>query len=854
MYDTLRTLLTSADFPVVESLELPERPARYGPVPQFLSDSSVGALLGHQELWSHQAEALDALGCGENVVVSTGTASGKSLIFQALAFHRIFDDPSSRVVVFYPLRALVEDQVRSWREIALQLGLPEDAVGLIYGGIPSKQREATLRQARIVVMTPDVCQAWLMPRLAMPTIKKFIRDLSVMVLDEAHTLEGVFGSNVALLIRRLVAARDLLLESDGDRLPLQFIAATATIANPGEHMQLLTGRDFTVIDQAADGSPHHTRLLAHVASEPGDELSVARDLQHRVLAGGTDGGFITFVDSRKNVEALAMATARDVGDLSADAEVMSYRAGFDADDRRRIEKQLRDGTRRGVVSTSALELGIDFPHLRVGFNVAVPPTRKAYRQRLGRVGRHGPGAFVLIGPDDAFTRYGTSFAEYHDMSVEPSYLYLDNRFMQFAHARCLVDELGALGAPKALADVAWPSGFRETYQAARLGADRPLEFDPIARLGGDTPHINYPLRNVGETNFEIKFRENSDSIGDITQAQALRECYPGATYLHGMKKYEVFRWSASTYRPYIGVRARPFRRMTSPRIRTWINAGITRGEIIGDNIRKTKHGLLAECEMQVTERVEGYTDSNGVFHSYSDLQETSPNMKPKTRQFRTSGVVLFMDGERFQETSLRAAFVDRLRDTFLREYSILPQDIGRSATNIALRTDDGKTHRGRSVVVFDETYGSLRLTEKLYTNFRHILGRVISGLGEHEPDLVTVCRSIQSEFKDALEGLDGPVVETLSSLGDYLQVFSEGSVVFKRDAGTIGIDVEVIEPTIRDGTLYYRVKTPQRLGRPETRSYYPASLVEPSADADRWEYAWWNPETETYVPEPDGDD
>ncbi len=212
-----------------------------------------------------------------------------------------------------------------------------------------------------------------------------------------------------------------LLEPNGDSRPLQFVGATATIANPGEHMKLLTGREFTVIDQDADGSPHRTRLLAHVACEPGDELSVARDLQHRVLADGTDGSFITFVDSRKGVETLAMATAQDVANLAADEEVVSYRAGFDADDRRRIEGQLRDGTRRGVVSTSALELGIDFPHLRVGFNVGVPPTRKAYRQRLGRVGRHGSGAFVLIGPDDAFTRYGTSFAE--AMSVEPSYLY-----------------------------------------------------------------------------------------------------------------------------------------------------------------------------------------------------------------------------------------------------------------------------------------------------------------------------------------------------------------------------------------------------------------------------------------------
>lgn len=856
MYSVLRTLLASPDCPVVESFELPERPARYGPVPQFLSDSSVGSILEQQELWSHQAEALDALGSGENVVIATGTASGKSRIFQSLAFHRISENPSSRVVVFYPLRALVEDQVRSWREMALQLGLQEDTVGLIYGGIPAKQREATLRQARIVVMTPDVCQAWLMHRLATPDIKNFVRDLSIVVLDEAHALEGVFGSNVALLIRRLVAAHNLL-GSDGDHPPLQFVGATATIANPGEHMKLLTGRDFTVIDQAADGSPHHTRLIAHVACESGEELSVARDLQQRVLADGANGSFITFVDSRKNVETLAMATAQDVANLSADEKVVSYRAGFDTEERRRIEKQLRDGTHRGVVSTSALELGIDFPHLRVGFNVGVPPTRKAYRQRLGRVGRHGPGAFVLIGPDDAFTRYGTSFTEYDAMSVEPSYLYLDNRFMQFAHARCLVDELGALGGSRTLpSHVAWPSGFRETFGAARPGGDIPLEFDDIARLGSDAPHYNYPLRNIGETNYKIKQRADSDEIGEINQAQALRECYPGATYLHRMQRYTVSAWNPSPHDPFIRVRANKFRGMTKPRIITSITAGVHRGEITGQNIIITENGLLAECSMVVHERVEGYTDSSGIFRPYTELQEKNPNMRMRSRYFRTTGVLFHLDNDLFQDVGNRSIFVDRLKDTFLREYSILPQDVGSAATNIGMKGQDGTTRRGKSIVVFDQTYGSLRLTEKLYDNFLHVLERIISGVKDDEHELLATCQTIQNELLQGVESLASHMTEypPLASSGNYLQVFAEGSHVFKRDAGTIGIDVEVVEPTIRDGELHYRVKTLQRPGHPEVRSYYAASLVEPSADADRWEYAWWNPETETYVAEPDETD
>ena len=212
-----------------------------------------------------------------------------------------------------------------------------------------------------------------------------------------------------------------------------------------------------------------------------------------------------------------------------------------------------DGTLRGVVSTSALELGIDISSLRVGLNLGVPPTRKAYRQRLGRIGRRGTGVFVVIASPNAFQMYGTSFREYHKMSVEPSYLYLGNRFMQFAHARCLAVELESLGAPsKTPTRVAWPDGFRDIHKMARPGGNRPQEFDGIADLGGDTPHHGYPLRNVVEARFQITMRRIEDEkIGEMNQTQALRECYPGATYFHMLRAYKVIAWWTKGFNPSI---------------------------------------------------------------------------------------------------------------------------------------------------------------------------------------------------------------------------------------------------------------------------------------------------------------
>jgi DEAD/DEAH box helicase domain-containing protein len=155
---------------------------------------------------------------------------------------------------------------------------------------------------------------------------------------------------------------------------------------------------------------------------------------------------------------------------------------------------LRDGTLHGVAATSAVELGIDIPDIEIGVNLGVPNTRKAFRQRIGRVGRKSPGLFIVVCKPNAFRQFGQTFSDYFQGSVEPSYLYTGNRFIQFAHARCLLDEMEVLqqdrsGPPPG---VDWPESFGEVLKYARRTGGRPREFDYIAQLGADNPHVNYP--------------------------------------------------------------------------------------------------------------------------------------------------------------------------------------------------------------------------------------------------------------------------------------------------------------------------------------------------------------------------
>ena len=262
-------------------------------------------------------------------------------------------------------------------------------------------------------------------------------------------------------------------------------------------------------------------------------------------------------------------------------------------------------------------------------------------------------------------------------------------------------------------------------------------------------------------------------------------------------------------------------------------------------------GFLAECQMQITERVEGYHDSrSGRFHPYSELQQRNPNMRARTRNFRTSGVVLCLREKWFANASLRRALADWVRDVFLREYSVAPQDVGSAGTNISVVGLDGGRQRGSCIAIYDETYGSLRLTEKLYLDFEHVLERLSAAVESGSLDSEEQFGEVIPVLQQAISGFS-----KTSSIGEaggeaplgYEQVFTPGSLVHFRESGQMGTDVRIIQPTMMDGILRYQVELPARPGTEGGKRWVAASAVQPSAMSDAWEYEWWNRETETYV-------
>ena len=832
----------------VDRLELPARSERSEPVPDGYRSGSPGRWLMNDEklggrLWLHQAKAMRIAAEPHNLVISTGTASGKSLIFQSAAFRILDKDDDAAVVVFYPLKALSNDQLISWRRAAGLAGFREKDVVKVDGDIPRGSRAQLLANARVALMTPDVCHAWLLNEISNPAHRAFLARTALIVIDEAHILEGVFGSNFAYLFRRLCMAR-FLVQGKRRSTDLQVIAASATISEPDQHLNALTGLPFETIDEEEDGAPRHKRSVVHIAAMDRREAEVAEPMHKALVEGSTDGSFITFVDSRQGAERLAVRTG-------SDSLVKPYRSGYEAEDRLNIERGLRDGDLRGVVSTSALELGIDIPHFAVGLNIGVPITRKSFRQRLGRVGRQRPGSFGVVAEPYAFTRFGSTLAEYHARSVEPSYLYLRNRFMQFAHARCLAEELEMLGITgrKALPTaVSWPEGFAEVFEFAHPGgpAARPREFDQINRIGGDQPHFNYPLRSVPEDAFKVVHSRGGPAgspvdVARLSVQQAIREAFPGAIYLHMARGWRVHEWRSTSFERAIRVSPTKSPILPQPLIRTFVNFSLERDGIVEGRFRKGERGFLAECHLQINERVEGFREA-GERKFYKDLRQEKPGMTPKTRDFRTTGVVMRVDEDWFRQRGVKQQVVDSLRDLMLREYSISPQDVAAAATNISLIRNGQREAVSDAVVLFDGTHGTLRLTEPAYLRLSELLGQLERSIHMTPPDDDRVSQDVVASLGTWLDHLDqeegaGPEVAGLADSNVWVHVFDVGSVVARRDVQGVLRDIEIVGhefSTIDDQVqLFYQYKTDRPM-----KAMASAGSVE--AVGDEWSMVYLN--------------
>jgi DEAD/DEAH box helicase domain-containing protein len=498
---------------------VPAVDARNAPLPSDVHPAVGDALAaqGITELYTHQAEAWAAASRGENVIVTTGTASGKTLAFNLPVLDALAREPKSRALYLYPTKALAQDQARALGTLAV----PRVRAAIYDGDTPPERRWQIRKWANLVLTNPDMLHIGVLPRHDLWA--DVLHNLRYVVVDEAHVYRGVFGSHVANVLRRL---RRLARVYGSEP---QFLLASATIANPGELARSLLGVDATTIGN--DGAPRAERTIALWnpelldseqgirASSLGEAARIMSELVQRDLRT------ICFAKSRKQAELIHRMTADRVDPATA-KRLAPYRAGYTPQQRRDIERRLVEGELLGVAATDALELGIDIGLLDCAISVGFPGTVASLRQQWGRAGRRGHGLAVLVASEDALDQY---FMREPDTLLERR---VEAAILDHANPRVLDGHVAAAAFEAPVDDA----------DRATLG-DEALERAPhVPELqhtkhgwvwaGKDYPAARTPLRSASADSFTVIDGSSGTVLGIVERERAYSTVHEGAVYLH----------------------------------------------------------------------------------------------------------------------------------------------------------------------------------------------------------------------------------------------------------------------------------------------------------------------------------
>jgi DEAD/DEAH box helicase domain-containing protein len=534
---------------------IPAREAQFRAMPAWVRPQLAAAYhaKGIEKLYTHQAAAAELAHAGKNFVVVTPTASGKTLCYNLPVLNAVLGNADTRALYLFPTKALAQDQLAELHDLAKRL---DDCFGVFTydGDTPSDARRAIRERGHVILTNPDMLHTGILPHHTKWT--RVFENLRYIVLDELHTYRGVFGSHLANVLRRL----GRIAEFYGSKP--QFICCSATIANPGELAKQLIAESVQVVEEngapAAEklfvfyNPPMVNRNLGIRRSYLSETTRVAKELLARKLQT------IVFANSRLHTEVLLTYLQQANRPGPGEAEpVRGYRGGYLPGERREIERGLRDGRIRGVVATSALELGIDIGSLDASVMAGYAGSIASTWQRAGRAGRRsGTSCAVMVASSAPLDQFIVQHPDYFfGRSPEHAYVQPDNLEILVNHLKCAAFEL-PLGPDERFGDVDLPSLFERMTEAGFLH-----------RSGGNWHWVQeaYPadavsLRSVTSDNFVIidtTGGTNGDEdgepevIGEVDFSSALTTVHPKAIYLHQGQQYHVERLDFEQRKAYV---------------------------------------------------------------------------------------------------------------------------------------------------------------------------------------------------------------------------------------------------------------------------------------------------------------
>ena len=542
-----RQVMADPDSPIREIRHQPARPGEFAPIPEGLAPELVKSLAGRgvEQLYVHQAEAFGHVAAGKNVVVVTPTASGKTLCYNLPVLNRLSADPGGRAMYLFPTKALAMDQLHEFQAAVDGMGSPLKAF-TYDGDTPQDARRAIRERANVVFTNPDMLHSGILPHHT--KWAKCFENLQYFVIDELHYYRGVYGSHLANLLRRV----HRICEFYGSKP--QFICCSATIANPKELAEALTGLPFELVERngAPSGEKYFVFYNPPVVNR---QLGIRRSYLHesrRLAVDLVDRGqqTLVFCNNRLATEVLLtyLKDALERGPVPA-GTVRGYRGGYLPRERREIERRLREGEIRCVVSTNALELGIDIGSLDAVVMAGYPGAVASTWQRAGRAGRRQTTSLaVLVASSAPVDQYIIEHPEYFfDRSPEHAHINPNNLEILVSHLKCAAFELP----------------IREGEQFGPHPADELCGF--LADLGflhrsagawhwtSDTyPADAVSLRAVSSDNFVVvDITSEPTVIAEVSFPTALTTLHEKAIYLHEARQYQVERFDYDQRKAYV---------------------------------------------------------------------------------------------------------------------------------------------------------------------------------------------------------------------------------------------------------------------------------------------------------------
>lgn len=517
---------------------IPKAQACFGEVAKLLSDATEEKLesLGLLPLYLHQAQAVSCALCGKNVMVATSSASGKTLCYHIPVMEEMLASKTAAALYLYPTKALAQDQLRGVNKLFTPEPLKEYEIGIYDGDTPYIERGQIRKQARLIITNPDMLHYGVLPNHKLWS--RFFRNLRYVVVDEAHVYKGVFGSNVANVLRRLRRVCGLYGANP------QFICSSATISESIKLAENLTGLPFELVDD--DGSPHGEKEF--VFWNPpviDDKMGIRRSANTEALFLLTElisegVRTLVFAKTRKLTE-LIYTYARDALkkiSVPLAGKIMPYRAGYLPKDRRKIEKDLFEGRLLGAVATNALELGIDIGGLDAVILTGYPGSISSTYQQAGRSGRRGHSSLsFLIGLDNPLDQYlmrNPSFL--FEKNAEEALIDNENEFILYSH----------------LVTAAWEHPLTE-YDAKYFGVGFKQKLETLERRGLIRkkgyrwylcPDITEPageinIRSASGKPYRLVDEKTEELIETVEEDTAFFAVHPGAVYLHQGETYLV---------------------------------------------------------------------------------------------------------------------------------------------------------------------------------------------------------------------------------------------------------------------------------------------------------------------------